>query len=175
MAAGAFIFPAKAKLNFFSATGLLTATSTNFRLALVGSAWTPDNSDTGNEVWADASANEITAGNGYSAGGIALSSVTLALNGSGGVKFTAAASTWTASGGSIPAWRRGVVYYLGTLNGKANPLVGQIEDWLAENYAQVRLDRGWTWEQLAEDFDRQGAPELAAMFTVRIYAPTRVC
>jgi len=124
MAAGAFIFPAKAKLNFFSATGLLTATSTNFRLALVGSAWTPDNSDTGNEVWADASANEITAGNGYSAGGIALSSVTLALNGSGGVKFTAAASTWTASGGSIPAWRRGVVYYLGTLNGKVNPLVG---------------------------------------------------
>jgi hypothetical protein len=40
--------------------------------------------------------------------------------------------------------------------------VAQIEDWLAENYAQVRLDRGWTWEQLAEDFDRQGAPELAA-------------
>lgn len=34
------------------------------------------------------------------------------------------ASTWTASGGSIPAWRRGVVYYLGTLNGKVNPLVG---------------------------------------------------
>jgi len=124
MAAGAFIFPAKAKLNFFSTTNLLNATAANFRLALVGSAWTPDNSDTGNEVWADASANEITAGNGYSAGGIALSSVTLALNGSGGVKFTAAASTWTASGGSIPAWRRGVVYYLGTLNGKVNPLVG---------------------------------------------------
>ena len=42
----------------------------------------------------------------------------------GTVKFTSAAFVWTASGGSIAAWRRGVVYYLGTLNGKVNPLVG---------------------------------------------------
>lgn len=123
MAAGAFIFPAKAKLNFLSATGLLAATSTNYRLALVGSAWTPDNSDTGNEVWADVSANEIANGNGYITGGFTLTGVTLALNGAGGVKFTSNAASWTASGGSIPAWRRGVVYYLGTLNGKVNPIV----------------------------------------------------
>jgi hypothetical protein len=31
---------------------------------------------------------------------------------------------WTASGTGIPAWRYGVLYYLGTLNGKVNPLVG---------------------------------------------------
>ena len=124
MAAGAFVFPAKAKLNFFNTTNLLNATAANFRLALVTSSYTPSDGDSGHEVWADASANEIAAGNGYSAGGIALTSVSLALNGSGGVKFTAAASVWTASGGSIPAWRRGVVYYLGTLNSKVNPLVG---------------------------------------------------
>lgn len=121
MAAGAFIFPEKAKLNFFSATGLLAATAANYRLALVSSSWTPNNST--DEVWADVSANEITAANGYSAGGIALSSVTLALSG-GSVKFTSAAAVWTASGGNIAAWRRGVVYWLGTLNGKVNPLVG---------------------------------------------------
>lgn len=123
MAAGSIIVPNKAKLNLFNATGLLAANAANWRLALVSSAWTPDNSDTGNEVWADVSANEISAGNGYSAGGIALSSVALSLA-SGTVKFTSAAATWTASGGNIPAWRRGVIYYLGTLNGKVNPLLG---------------------------------------------------
>lgn len=121
MAAGAFIFPDKAKLNFFSATGLLAANTANFKLALVSSAWTPANST--DEVWADMSANEITAANGYSAGGGALTGVTLNQT-SGTVKFTASAFVWTASGGSIAAWRRGVVYYVGTLNSKVNPIVG---------------------------------------------------
>lgn len=40
--------------------------------------------------------------------------------------------------------------------------MAQIEDWLAENYQQARIERGWTWQQLADDFDKQGAPELAA-------------
>lgn len=122
MAAGAFIFPNKAKLNMFSATDLLNPANT-FKLALVTSSWTPDNGDTGNEVWADVSANEIAAGNGYTAGGVALSSVALT-QASGTVKFTSAAAQWTASGGNIPAWRRGVVYAVGTLNGKVNPIVG---------------------------------------------------
>lgn len=121
MAAGAFIFPDLARLNFFSATNLLGANAANFKLALVGSAWTPNNST--NEVWADVSANEIAAGNGYSAGGGALTGVALTQS-SGTVKFTSSAFVWTASGGSIPAWRRGVVYYSGTLNGKVNPIVG---------------------------------------------------
>lgn len=122
MAAGAFIVPNKAKLNFFNATNLLGANTSNFKLALVTSAWTPDNSDTGNEVWADISANEITAGNGYTAGGVALTSVALS-QASGTVKFTSGAASWTASGGSIAAFRRLVVYYNGTLNSKVNPLV----------------------------------------------------
>lgn len=120
MASGPFIFPDKAKLNFFSATGLLAATATNFRLALVASTWTPANST--DEVFADVT-NELATANGYTAGGIALTSVTLTQT-AGVVKFTSAAAVWTASGGSIAAWRRGVVYYLGTLNGKVNPIVG---------------------------------------------------
>lgn len=123
MAAGAFIFPDKAKLNFFSATGLLQANAANFRLALIASTWTPANST--DEVTADLT-GEIANGNGYTniaGGGNALSGVTLTQT-SGTVKFTSSAITLTASGGSIPAWRRGVVYYNGTLNGKVNPIVG---------------------------------------------------
>lgn len=121
MAAGAFVFPDLAKLNFFSATNLLGANTANFKLALVSSAWTPNNST--NEVWADVSANEIAAGNGYTAGGGALTGVALTQT-AGTVKFTSSAFVWTASGTGIPAWRRGVVYYSGTLNGKVNPIVG---------------------------------------------------
>jgi hypothetical protein len=120
MAAGAFVFPDKAKLNFFSATNLLGANTANFKLALVASSWTPANST--DEVFADVT-GELATANGYTAGGIALTSVALTQT-SGTVKFTAAAAQWTASGGSIPAWRRGVVYYSGTLNGKVNPIVG---------------------------------------------------
>jgi hypothetical protein len=121
MASGPFVFPDKAKLNFFNATNLLGANTSNFKLALVSSSWTPSTS--GDEVWADASTNEISAGNGYSAGGGTLSGVALTQT-SGTVKFTASAFVWTASGGNIPAWRRGVVYYSGTLNSKVNPIVG---------------------------------------------------
>lgn len=120
MASGAFIFPDKAKLNFFSATNLIGANTANFKLALIASGWTPANST--DEVFADVT-NELSTANGYTAGGIALTSVALTQT-SGTVKFTSAAAVWTAAGGSIAAWRRGVVYYLGTLNGKVNPIVG---------------------------------------------------
>ena len=121
MASGVYVFPDKAKLNFFSATDLLAATAANFREALVTSAYIPANAT--DEVWADVSANEIAAGNGYTAGGAAMSAVTLTQT-AGVVKFTAAPTVWNATGGNIPAWRRSVIYYLGTLNGKINPLLG---------------------------------------------------
>lgn len=121
-APGNFIFSNLAKLNFFNATNLLNGTAANFRIALVTSAWTPN--DTTDELWAVASGSEIANGNGYTTGGGALTSVALSQTG-GVVKFTSAAFVWTASGGSIPAWRYGVVYYLGTLNSKVNPLVGR--------------------------------------------------
>jgi len=120
MASGPFVFSQKTKLNMFSATDLLNPANT-FKLALVTSAWTP--APTTDEVWADASANEIANGNGYTTGGATLASVTLTQT-AGVVKFTSAAQVWTASGTGIPAWRYGVVYALGTLNGKVNPLVG---------------------------------------------------
>lgn len=120
MAAGPTVVPDEALLNCVSATNLLAATATNYRMALVTSAWTPDEAT--DEVWADASANEIANGNGYTTGGATLT--TIALTQTAGVtKFASDNVTWTASGGSIPVWRRAVIYYLGTLNGKVNPIV----------------------------------------------------
>jgi hypothetical protein len=123
MPSGAIIIPNKAKLNLFNATNLLGANAANFKLALVTSAWVPDNSDTGNEVFADFSANLLPTGGGYVTGGIALTNVTLSMSG-GVIKFTCDPAQWIASGSGIPAWRRGVIYYAGTLNGKVSPIVG---------------------------------------------------
>lgn len=120
MAAGGWVIPDLAKLNLFNATNLLAANTANFRLALVTSAWTPANAT--DELWSVASGSEIANGNGYATGGIALSGVALS-QASGVVKFTCAAPVWTASGSGIPAWRRAVLYYLGALNSKVNPLV----------------------------------------------------
>lgn len=121
MAAGAFVIPDLAKLNLFNATALLSASSANFRLALVTSSYTPNNAT--DELWSAASAAEIANGNGYTTGGVAPGSFVLNQT-SGTVKFTSGSGVWTASGSGIPAWRRAVLYYLGTLNGKVNPLVG---------------------------------------------------
>lgn len=119
MATGAFIFPDKAKLNMFSATDLLNPANT-FKLALIASTWTPANST--DEVFADVT-GELSTANGYTAGGITLANDALTQT-AGVVKFTSDAAVWTATVGSIPAWRRGVVYASGTLNGKVNPIVG---------------------------------------------------
>ncbi len=93
------------------------------KIALVSSAWAPDSSVTGNSVWADMSANEIAAGNGYTAGGAALASM-VATAISGGYKFSSASPSWSASGGNIPAWRYAVIYVVGTLWGMTNPVIG---------------------------------------------------
>ena len=121
MASGAWVIPDLAKLNLVNATDILAATIGNFRLALVSSAWTPVNST--DELWAVASANEIATGNGYTTGGLNPPSIVLNQT-AGVVKFTSNPAVWTASGTGIPAWRRAVLYYLGTLNSKVNPIVG---------------------------------------------------
>lgn len=118
-APSAFIFFDKARLNFFSATNLLNPANT-YKLSLHTSTYVPSNSV--HEVLADVG-NEIAAGNGYTAGGATLANDALTLTGST-VKFTTDATVFTAAGGSIPAWRYGVVYASGTLNGKVNPVVG---------------------------------------------------
>jgi hypothetical protein len=119
-APGPFIVPNLAKLNLVNATDLLAATAANFRLALVASTWAP--ADSTDELWSTVSANEIANGNGYTTGGVAPTGIALSQSG-GVVTFTFTSATWTASGTGIPAWRYGVLYYLGTLNGKVNPLV----------------------------------------------------
>lgn len=121
MASGALNIPQKTLLNIVGATALLAANSANFKLALVGAGFVPNAAT--DELWAGISANEIAAGNGYTQGGAALTGVTLALE-NGKAKFTANPVVFTATGSGFPAWRRGVIYYNGTLNGKVNPVVG---------------------------------------------------
>lgn len=120
MAAGPFVIPDLPKLNYFSLTNLLAATAANYRLALVTNSYVPNNAT--DELWAAASAAEIANGNGYTTGGLVVPSIALT-QAAGVVKFTGNPVIWTASGAGIPAWRRMVLYYLGTLNGKVNPIV----------------------------------------------------
>lgn len=117
MAAGAWVVPDKSILNIASATNILAQAT--FKITLHTSSWTPNNAT--DEVFADAT-NELSTGNGYTAGGITLSSVTLTQS-SGTTKFDCADPVWTASGGSIPAWRRAVIRVSGTVNGKVDPIV----------------------------------------------------
>lgn len=93
------------------------------KMALVTSSWTPDAAVTGNSVWGDVSAYEIASGNGYTTGGATLLTMQATAI-AGGYKFTSADVNWVASGGSIPAWRYGVMYVSGTLWSKSSPLVG---------------------------------------------------
>lgn len=99
------------------ATALYSLT-TNWKLALVTSTYTPDAE--AHTVYADLT-NELTTANGYTAGGLALTGVALSRT-TGTVKFTFSAAVWTASGGSIAAWRRAVLYQNATINGHVKPL-----------------------------------------------------
>lgn len=110
----------EANLDDMSLQALAGAT---LKLALVGSGYTPDDSTGGDDLWADASANEIANGNGYATGGATLASVAVIAI-ANGWKIDSDDVEWTASGGSIPAWRYGVLYVAGTLFGKTNPLIG---------------------------------------------------
>lgn len=92
------------------------------KAALVSSSYTPDVATTGNSLWSEVSANEVS-GNGWTAGGETLASL-VATAISGGYKFSSASPSKTASGGSIPAFRYVVLYVSGTLWGMTNPLIG---------------------------------------------------
>jgi len=99
---------------------LLTAT---VKMALVSSAYTPDDDEVGHDTWSDISANEIANGNGYTTGGATLAgktntAITL------GARFNSNNVSWTASGGNIPAWRYAVMYVVGSLWGMTDPVIG---------------------------------------------------
>lgn len=120
MAAGTFTLYSKNKDDL----RINDLTGATVKLALVSSSYTPNtDSSTGHSLWSDASGNEIANGNGYTTGGVSLSSLAATAI-SGGFKFSSANPSWTASGGNIPAHRYYVMYVSGTLWGMTNPLIG---------------------------------------------------
>ena len=74
-------------------------------------------------VYADLT-NELSTANGYTNGGLTLTSVTWGQT-SGTATFDAADAVWTASGGSIVA-RRAVIRAIGTFNSQVDPLVASV-------------------------------------------------
>ena len=100
--------------------------STNLRMALVANTYTPNVTATGHSLWSEISANEISGTNGYTTGGATLTGVVAATAGNDGAKLSSGNAVWTASGGSIAAFRYAVLYYVGTLWGIVNPVIGHI-------------------------------------------------
>lgn len=93
-----------------------TGTSHTFKVLLTNSAPSASNA-----VKADLT--EISAGNGYSAGGISIGTITGAQT-SGTFKFVGGTDPqWVASGGSIGAFRYAVLYN-DTPTSPADPLIG---------------------------------------------------
>ncbi len=119
MAAGTFTLY-RANLDDLRMQDLTGAT---VKLALVTSSYTPDATNVGHDLWADVSANEIANGNGYTTGGATLANDAVSTI-TNGWKYDSDDVTWTATGGSIPAWRYGVMYLSGTVWGMVNPVIG---------------------------------------------------
>jgi hypothetical protein len=99
--------------------GTFDLDSNTFKITLHSSA-SNANTLTTSSAFSDLT-NELSTANGYTAGGIALTSVTWT-NSSGTMTFTCAAVVWTASGGSITA-RFAVIRGSGTLNGIVDPIL----------------------------------------------------
>lgn len=97
-------------------------TGATIKMLLTSSSYTPDTTNTGNTVLADVT-NELANANGYTTGGVALSAPTIAAFSTTGFKFSTGNASWTASGGTIPAWRNGVIYVVGSLWGLTSPLL----------------------------------------------------
>jgi|SRR5687768_10705984 len=107
-------------LNVMKLTDLTGAT---IMMLLTTSTYVPDTDNAGHSVLADIT-NELANGNGYTTGGVALASPTIADFSTTGYKFSTGAASWTASGSGIPAWRYGVIYVSGSLWGLTSPLLG---------------------------------------------------
>ena len=99
-------------------THLLDPANT-FKVTLHTSTYTPS---AAHSVYADLT-NELTTANGYTNGGLALGSVAVTTVTTNDAKWAAANAVWTASGGSIAAWRYAVVRAVGTLNSLVDPLL----------------------------------------------------
>ena len=89
----------------FIGDGTIDLDTHTFKVQLHSSSYTPSAS---HSVLADLSA-ELSTGAGYTAGGVALGSVTWAHSGTTAT-FDAADATWTASGGDFGPYRYAVIY-----------------------------------------------------------------
>lgn len=120
MAVGTFTLFTR-NFNVLDPNDLLSAT---VKMALVTSVFTPDTDETtGDHIWADASANEIANGNGYTTGGATITTDVLTAIAQG-YKYSSDNVSWTASGAGIPAWRYAVMYVSGALWSKTDPMIG---------------------------------------------------
>ena len=99
--------------------GSIDLNTDTVKLALVTSSYTPD--QVNHDLWADVSANEIAATGGYASATLGTPVFTAVTK---GFNFSSANPAWTASGASIAAWRYGVLYVSGTVDGYVNPLIG---------------------------------------------------
>lgn len=86
--------------------GTLDMDTHTFKIALMTSGFVFDATDT---IWTDVSGSELANGNGYTTGGLALTSVTWSQT-SGTVTFDFADPTWTASGAGLSGITDAVIY-----------------------------------------------------------------
>jgi len=93
-------------------TGGIDLDTDTLKVALVSSGYTPS---TAHDEWADVSANEVTAGSGYTTGGITLTGV-VATNST----IDYADPAWTSL---TKTFRYAVCYKLGSGGGLTNPLL----------------------------------------------------
>lgn len=94
--------------------------TTNWKMALFTSSSNANTLGGTNDVYGDLT-NEVANANGYTTGGVALTSPTWT-NASGTITFDISDAQWTATGGSITA-RYAVIYQDATLNSIVKPLL----------------------------------------------------
>lgn len=106
------------KFREYCGDGTIDLDDNTFKVMLLTSGYTP-NVET-QTVKADIVANEISAANGYTAGGVTVAATWVKSTTT--VTFDLADAVWTASGGSLTA-RYAAVYRDGTVNGVVDALV----------------------------------------------------
>lgn len=100
--------------------GLLDLDTDTFKLALVTSSYT---FSAAHDEWADASANEVAAGSGYTTGGETLSTPTFTQVSGTQYKWDAVDVTWSSL---TKTFRAGILYASGTFGAFTNPLIAYI-------------------------------------------------
>lgn len=114
------------KARFELANARIDFSSDTFKIILMESGFTfdPDNHD----GYADVSANELSTGNGYTAGGATLAGVTVTENDTTNLcEITWNNVTWTASGGSIGPTPGAIIYDDTASSPQADTIIGYID------------------------------------------------